>query len=322
MPTKSKSKKSTTSSKAKKQVALPKKQPIVNPNKQIMMRNTHAVCGLSDPFCSHANGAKFPDNSSVRTLPMSLRGTFDLVSSPAGVACFLFQPTFKYSPQCLPVVLGPGGAVTAWADRAPMNTTLPATGYRIVSSGFKMRRVCAPLYSSGIVRVRSWPTANFASLDAMPTAAYTASACSDIALQDVKEFAAITQHNASPPQLFYTDDELNVKDQTPNGYQPITVFVSGAPVSQTILVVEWVINYELVFDEESPLAQIATNPPPANSILTNAAARVTSSIPAFFEKGVDAVAGFIQRKALSALGSFLGGPAGAATGTAMAMLVD
>lgn len=326
MPTKSKSKKSTTSSKAKKQVALPKKQPIVNPNNNKLMvrRQMHNVCGLSDPFCDHANGAKYPDSSNVRTLTLSLKGTFDVITNASGVAAFLFQPDFMYLPQSTPTVLGVGGLVTGWDARSAMNTNLPATGYRIVSAGFHMRRICAPLTTSGIVRIRSWGTNNFGTLDTIPTATYNATSISDVSLQDLKDFAAICPHSAASPQLIYNTgvDTPIVSNSTPNGYQPITVFVGGAPASTTVIVVSWVINYELVFDEDQALAQLATPSPPANSIITTAAAKVTSTLPSFFDKGVSMVAGYIERKALSALGSFLGGPAGAAVGTGMAMLVD
>jgi hypothetical protein len=42
------------------------------------------ICSLIDPFCIEANGAKFPDNSSLRTFPYRVRGTLAYVTNGSG----------------------------------------------------------------------------------------------------------------------------------------------------------------------------------------------------------------------------------------------
>lgn len=328
--TKSKSKK-VKSSKAKKQVALPtRKQPQVNSNKLMVPRNLqlapamHKVCGLTDPFCMHAMGAKFPDNSSVRTLPFSFKGVHTITTNAGGYAGLMFNPSYKFQPICLPVALDAGGLAVNWHESLVFAPITGVMGYRIVSAGFRLKHMCTPLTASGIVRVRSWQSTYTNSYSALTLGSYNCSNHADIPLQDLKDFAAIITRTAQMPQTFYNViDDINILEaRRLNGFNPISIFVTGAPPNTTVIDLEYVVNYELVFDEDTGLQQAATPPPPANSLITNAAAKVTSSIPAFFSQGASMMANYIEKKAISALSGYLFGPTGGAATTAVALLVD
>lgn len=199
-----------------------------------------------------------------------------------------------------------------------------ANKYRIVSSGFVLRSIVAPLNASGMVSLRNWggSPATMQSVDAL---AYTSTSSVDTPLRLVNEMAAVTSHSSAMPQTFYEvqDDAPAVANLPNSGFNPMTIYVYGAPASADVLVMEYVIHYEIIFPDSNALALAATNAPVASSVLTQSANRVTSAIPAFIERGTKALGDVIIKSATRALGAYLGGPSGAMIGShAAAIMVD
>lgn len=284
----------------------------------------HAVCGLTDPFCTHAVGAKYPDPSSLRTLPFSRRLRAVLSSDSAGVENILFFPQLSCwsAPASLTYV---GNAVTAWEGLGAVPYISGAIAYRIVSCGVKIKHICAPLTASGTVHVRSFAVDNGSSVVAVDTTTYNCASSIDVPIQDADEIVVALQHTTQMPQVFYTvaSDSTTVAGATCRGFAPITISLSGCPASTPMVSVEFFTHFELVFDDSSELSQVATPSPPFNPAIVAATSRVTSTLVPMMARGAEKFGLAVLDRAAVALGSYLGGPVGGmAAKAAMAITVD
>lgn len=281
------------------------------------------ICGLTDPFCSHAIGAKYPDDSSVRSLPYFHHFRQTLNSDVNGQGALLFMPQWDYY-TFTEKATGTFPSVATWNGFASAAPIANASQYRIVSAGFRIRNVTAPLNSSGMVHIRLWPSEKGGEYAGIDLTSYYNTKSLDVALQDCKDVCITVPHTSQMPQAFYpiTRDSATVGNWQSSGFTPCTIYVSGVPASSAVLDVETFIHYELQFDATSGLAAASTPPPPANSMLTNAANRVTSVMPGIFQHGVERFGRLIADKAVKTVALYLGGPEALAASFATAAIVD
>jgi hypothetical protein len=290
---------------------------------RLKQQAVHATCGLTDPFCPYARSAKYPDDSPVRTLPYTQKGRINLGSDVNGELRYLWYPQYGFVPVTYSAA-ATGAAVTAWTDFANDSSISGVAKYRIVSAGYRLKSIIAPLNASGEVNLRDWPdtAANLAAVDCL---SYNATSSMSIATRLVDETTGVSSHTFDLPQLFYPASGASaiVTSTAANGFNPQTIYATGLPVSTVCFVLEYVIHYELIFLDSSSMSLLTTPSPPANSMLTAAAARVSSALPSFFDRGAKALGDLVIRKATLALGSALGGPAGgAAANGILALTVD
>lgn len=278
------------------------------------------ICGLTDPFCDHAIGAKYPDDSSVRTLPFTYRSLETVVSGAGGADRRYANLQYQFQPWHTANVSS-GSTVTSW-NNSVTNTVIPgASMYRIVSAGFILRRIAAPLYASGSIHIRTYGFKHMLNLNGVDLVTYNSSNQLDIPYQDCNELCVVFQHSDEMPQLFYeTNFDTDItSDEVTHGFFPVSIFAIGVPASTAIYTIETIIHYELTFEVSSGLAQAATPPPPANHVITGLSNRVSSIMKPIFEHGKSEVGRYLQDKAKGAISKMLFGPV---VGTALARLVD
>lgn len=261
-----------------------------------------SICGLSDPFCSHARGAKYPDDSSFRTLPFTRHIRTSIITDSTGIAHWMFCPQFYYDPYTT-AATSSGPTVTSWNNfggTAPISTV---SSYRIVSCGFVLRNMAPPLTSSGMVRVRSYPIDDLVDFGQVDTSSYNNNASLDVPLQHLSETAVVLQHTSQMPQATYivNTDTSPVTDTVCRGFAPVTVHLTGCPATLDTVDVEIFINYEIMLEDSNALQQLATPSPPANSILTGAASTVTSTMQPFFADGLKSLSQAIVARATRAV---------------------
>lgn len=283
-----------------------------------------AVCGLSNPFCTAARTQKYPDASAIRTLSHPIHERSYLNTDTFGNNVFMFHPQYAYSPLTSAGTISGTQALT-WFNFASSASALSSTAsYRIVTAGFVLRANGAPLYRSGMVHIRSWAPSSGSEYNLLEGTSYNASSSMDIPLADCKEVSVILQRSAMPITSFVkeVDDSATVIGFYDNGLSPVTIAISGAPVSATCIDIEWFINYEVKFDDAAGLAQLATAPQVPSSVLTTSAARVTSSMSTIFSKSLEAAERMVVRKATMAIASMIGGPVAGAVVGAVPRIVD
>lgn len=285
------------------------------------------VCGLTDPFCGHAFGAKVPDLSNTRTLPYTRHGRRTISSNFEGSAAFMFLPQYTNDPVVTPVSVVGGNVITWETNFTPATPFANVSRYRVVSSGYRVRNISAPLYSSGMVHVRALAQQIATSFSPMDGTSYAVSDYMDLPLQDCKNLNVIVPHTSQPLINFYSPLSVPagaaVTSWQSPGFVGTTVLLSGGPADSGVLDVEYFIHYELVFDEGDQMMILASPPPPSNSVYTAAAAKVSSTIDTFFNMGTQAVASYMEKKALTAIAGLIGGPAPALAASSMlALTVD
>lgn len=275
----------------------------------------HQVCGLTDPFCLHAVGAKYPDSSRVRTLTYPYRQVMTFSTNGLGRIAALFVPNYFRDALTPMADVSPNTATWTPAGIAPVIPDV--VGYRIVSCGLRVRRIVAPLYASGTVHIRVLGAQAALGVSDVDVLSFARSECIDIALQDCKETIIAGTRSAQMPQNFYsgTDPGTDPLLYTPSGFQPITVFVDGAPINTPVITIEYIIHYELTFDDNSGTALLATPPPQSNPMVTAVSSKLSSVGKSIFVSGLESFSKYVVSAASGAIATYLGGPgAGRAIG--------
>ena len=290
------------------------------------------ICGITDPFCSHALGAKLPDNSNIRTFAFPVHTNHYLTTDANGNGAMLVLPSINYE-SCLTAPFSIVGTEVTFTNARPSPSQSPQTGtqyYRMVSCGYKISSIVAPLVASGLVQVRNWPQDDGSFLIPYDGSSYLASESRNIPLSETRDFCVIMPRSAKPVATFYsTAEEVAtgslIGDWTSRGWTPSTVLVTGAPASTTVLHIEWFCNIEITMQDSSPLAIAATMPPPYNPTVTASAQYITSLQDTAMTAGTAVVGTAIRAlavKAVAAVSNWVAPGSGAITAGAGQYLMN
>lgn len=275
---------------------------------------TRRVCSISDPFCEAAVGSKWHDDAANKTMPYAARSLGVVQSNPAGEGAVLVVPGFKYQ---LAIGAAAGGVGTFTGTTSAIPFTFTPSGYRLVSWGLTLKRVTAPLTSSGIVRIRGLSNINGSALGTINSNLFN-DFHFDIPLQDCDDVAIIGRRLNETHHFFRSPAETNasnaITDWVAPGWAPLLVYVAGVPASSDILQVEYFFNYELIWDDGDSMSLMTTPSPPSNPMLATASSKVTQSIGNVFTKGVKQVENAVIKAASSYIGSLIGGAIGGPPG--------
>lgn len=258
----------------------------------------HQVCGLTDPFCSHAIGAKLPDNSGIRSLTYPLHFRTQLSTNASGVGAFLFVPSYSRVPWLTGTMTGNVGAFGPFISG---NRLAGVQMYRIVTAGIKARRISAPLESSGMLHVRGFATKVGSPLASIDITSYNCDFYHDQALQDSKDVAVLFRQLDSTATLFSSPDATTptttLSDWVSPGWGVFTIGVSGAPASKAVLDIEVFINMEVTFADDESTALLATPPPKSNPVVTDSLNYITSQARSVFANGASQASSYVAREA-------------------------
>lgn len=277
-----------------------------------------SVCALVDPFCDHAIGAKYPDQSSAKTLPYRMHYTVTIGTGPGGNAGWLFTPSWLFG-----AAEGvPTGTVMAYTTINNNNISgLFPNGFRIVSAGLRLRNLAAPLNASGYVSIRGYAAQLGVSLASVDAANYNSDFYQDIPLQSINL-------NGYTDVIFNRIDEIDsrqfnnpatmqatntISSWISSGFGAVQIAIVGGPVNNpSCLSVEYVQHMELIFNDSDAMSVATTPPAKPNSQLTQVANYVsTQAGNVFHEIGKDvakvtqflarqAIVSFVQKQASSA----------------------
>lgn len=269
------------------------------------------VCGLTDPFCPHARGARYYDANGTHSLAYPQRRMFPLASDANGNLCLLLLPNYLNQFAHFGVVTSGSCAYTGTLTPAPVLDNV--VNYRIVTWGFTLKHVTTPLNASGLISIRGFGSSTGTSYVNVDGQTMNADVRSDIPLQDCKNLAVIGK-KANNTSSFYTNPSTTaVSGSTiPNyvspGWDGYQIYVTGAPAGTTIAYIELFINFEIVLDDYTGMAQLMTPPPHSSPVLQAASSALTSTAESVFVSGVNAASSYIKRSAATALATYFGGP--------------
>lgn len=264
-----------------------------------------AACGLVNPFCPEARGSKYPDDSSVRTLPFTLQQEAVLGSDGAGFLGAFVLPTIAYSPLVTAAVAAP--QINATFLDAPVVPVLTGTSkFRIVSMGYKLRNIAPALTASGMISIRTFSQEDGSSgITSTSGNTYSASGVQNIALTNLVDQLVNVPHTSQMPQTFYDPSVVSptnlINDWMAPGFCYSTIYGAGLPLNTDCIHIEIIIHLELMFEEGAALQLAAGNAPTANPILKQIAASVSSSASHIFSESVSEFGTYVKKTIVRAI---------------------
>lgn len=332
----SKKKKSNSSSDQSvtvvKQNTVRQRQPIVltTPIPRINPRAIEAVCAVSDPFCRAASSGRYSGLGSLRTAVYNYHASFAFaVNNASGNSSVLFSPSFNTNSFLTATLTGTAASVAGvvYTDD-PIKSNLTPTGARLVSYGIRLRSTTAPLYASGLVKIRLYSTSQPSTLSTYDISTFNCDDYLDVRLQDLsdtcivlnriglqaKEFGTIGNKGALTGGTIFT--------YVSPGFQYCTVSVVGGPPSVVCLDFEVFENWELVFNDSSANMMFAAIQPPLPTLIQAAQDTVQNTVKGIFIGGVQAVGRFVIKAATNALAIAVSAKTGIPLSRMSALTVD
>lgn len=226
-----------------------------------------------------------------------------MTTDATGAASLLFVPS--YSRQFwTPGVLTAGDFV--YSSFASGSRLSGVATYRIVSLGVRVRRVAAPLSSSGMLHVRGYATKTGGYLPIINPTTYNCDYYSDIAYQDCDEVCIVGRKLDETAKFFVPPLETTpttvLSDWVSPGWGAFTVSVLGGPASAAVLDVEVFLNMEVTFEDTESTALLTTPAIKPDPLTTAIVERISSEAKTVFENGYKQVASYVRDEASKALG--------------------
>lgn len=263
------------------------------------------ICGLNDPFCEHATNTRYGDSGKVRSIQWTRRLLTTLVTNGEGNVASLIAPSYLSNP-VLPTAsvdgfgFSPANATNAYA--------ISAQSVRLTSVGFIVRAISAPLYRSGLVKMRVFSATTGTKLGYVQTFSYYCDESLDIAMADMHEVAGRLGRLDDSALLFrkpnyYGDVDTGVVEWVSPGFQCIAIHLVGGQPDTAVYTIETVEHWEVVMDDEIGFQTLATYPPATSAVLKDVADEASSTLKTIYKYGIKelgaAVVG-VAKKAISA----------------------
>lgn len=308
------------------------------------------ICSITDPFCHSAYGAKYPDNSSLRTLTEQIRTIYTPVVDGSGCLQILFPNNPAFPAAWYGSVDGNGNAwtpATAYGPSGSWETSIcyqHGAEYRVVSWGVKLTNIQNAMESKGYAILGT--TNDLKVPFTLPFGTTNFVENQMISLNPgFKDVHFIAKPASSVARAGYIPKNALTNTFDYDGTNSLIVQIFGTVPESTPLVVEIVYNLEFTIGQQEDTAtynpayaiqKLATPSPPPNSLATQVSARVTSATNSIIQAGTTAVGNLIHSTASSLLGkalsygsrlvgTYFGGPIGgqlASSATHMIMDVD
>lgn len=320
---------------------------IVHPSAGLS-QTAHKVCSITDPFCVQALGQRWPDGTSVRTVPYQVRFVLPMTTGANGNVGAVFYPGFvKYGGNFFQALTTTDFLGTmATFDPTNVKTSkiseayfIPSDGQisqtRLVSHGIRWIPSVTPMLAKGnTVMCQGYPVDGFFQTAAfgMPTAwsSWKIGSIRDdsTTLMGYAAPAGPEARSFHPPEGFFADEVATTQFRVATrDWTPLFFAILGAEASSQVGFLEVVYNFELVYTLDSAMIAFAPRPSPANSVLTDASNHVMTVMDgvvkttaaaaerAIVNKAVGFLEGAINRAGAFVGGYLTGGPIGAAVGS-------
>lgn len=248
----------------------------------------HAVCGQTDPFCSHALGARIPDGNAGRSLTFQVRGNQVVSTNAAGAGGCLLVAEFPYNSNLLV-----GTANTTTLTFPPTLVQFPAASafsasvgnWRCVSFGVKVSSILNATNNSGYIVIAS--TATVPSTVTVPDMEYD-----DAVMIPLNNFKGITwiSKRLSNYNLYAAlgGNSVSYPFTSDNYTKCVVTMIGQANVTAAVLI-EFVANYEFTPLPDTASAMLAQKGPVKNDAVLTGASHVQNVIAATAVKGAEDV---------------------------------
>jgi hypothetical protein len=310
---------------------LPKKRPIKStttlvrriPNKssttsrttgKATIRNAvEALCAITDPFCNHAQGVRWPDGNGNNSIPITSRVHLTMTTFTNGGALTYFNPYgFPYG--VLTAATYAAGSYTLntiyTSASGPINFSTTFSTYRVVSAGIIIRNLMTVMNTSGYIII-SRP--NYAgTLGGVEPVGYdTLYKTMIVPITPGMEFQQIFLPVGIEARSFIPLNNSSNTQLADPSWDNLRVEIVGAQVSTVALDIEFVVRLEVtptfLSSANNSILFQQTNPVTTHSstILVNAANEVRNAITNDSINGLKAFSSTVVRYATKALTTYL-----------------
>jgi hypothetical protein len=307
-------------------------------NTSMVPHVAHSICSVTDAFCPHARGAKYPDANAQRTFPYTARSIVQLQADANGSACMLVCPGWTYGYSVFSSI------TTEVATMANLiafggTATFTPSHYRVVSLGVKVVSQTTATSSQGIIalgELSGQDSATFVTIDMTDPTKFMTYQIYPVANHD--PIFWLSRRGGMSSNMFEAPNVATITTVDTNEFSCLAIMLRGVLANTNIIRVEIVANYELQFASGTSGSQLTSPPPPPNPAAQNGASLMLANAAGTFKaKSEEAFSGFVSRMAKQAaqaaisgvgmaIGGMLGGEPGAMVGyeggRAAARMVD
>lgn len=283
------------------------------PKNALTIQRNHAkmslhrqICSITDPFCTHAKGAKYPDGHGAGTVTYQIRSSIGLSTSAGGGGLNYFGATLPYSYIGYSSYAANAFTLGSGYGQLPGNTAsfvAYADAYRVVSWGLVIRNNLPATTAAGqliVSRQSSIPPPS----SVVTEGALVGSAVEVHPICAGMEIAIIGRPLGTTSRAFTGQ---NTSSTTSDTWDVIKVEIFGAGTSVTsALSIEVLYNVEFTFKEANVgLHQFITPSIPTNPKVLTASEKVLSTSNTIFSKGLESASNSVLRLAANAVDDIL-----------------
>jgi len=234
------------------------------------MKEAEYVCSITDPFCTHAEGAVDPIGSRQFTVPYQIRGKTISGNSGTGLAVNVIRPGASSTN-----LYGLAEATTTMTAAAAYTVSTGAhpsfvSQTRVVSAGIRWWTVIAATAAGGSITVVPIPDDR----DVLDGAAHTFASLAnspDVQFVDVKKPGSYIFSRTDVPLSHEFLDVNTSGSPADNGWDAVALLFEG-PASVNQVVIEWYFNYEGLIDTSQSLRIGAQRPSVPGGAMANSLA--------------------------------------------------
>jgi len=282
------------------------------PPKSASKSNQHSkviedICGVVNPFCESAYGAKVFDLGRVRTISLPYIARISFSTDAGGMGAMLFTPQYTNEPFIQGVMTGADASYTNYQPRAVSNVV----SWRCVTFGLIIRAVQSPLNQAGTVHLRLFSPKTGYAMGTVNVSTYNCDQFYDIPVHELGQgFPVILPRLDAVADLLQDQGKPSsagglVTNWVSTGWPMLQVGVTGGSLSTYVLDITVYQHTEVVFQDNEGLSQLGTFTVPTTPALKGAVTQVQSSLGAFASKSIEAVATKVTNSAASALANAL-----------------
>lgn len=262
------------------------------------------ICGVTDPFCDHALGARWPDGNALSSLPYRNRTHGTVTSFANGGTVVDFQPDNMPWGFLSPTSYAAGYYVMpSTYTSITGSVALPTyfTEYRIVSSGVVIRNLMTVMNTSGylIISRSTTPTTFGASVAAGTTSFQSVLT---VPITPGMEICIANTPLGSFSRAFHPFTSSSLSQYISPNWDVIRIEVVGAAPSSSVLDLEFFTSIECLLPVGSVLSQ--TSPPVLedNVFIQHVSARIANVASNIVHNSVNAFGRFVYTKAVTSIG--------------------
>jgi len=251
------------------------------------------VCGITDPFCPKAVGARWPDGQGTRTFTASFRGTFTMTTAATGgisVAAMTPSHGFGYTTigaTALPATPTFFSQFSNAGGSSLYNTY--ADQVRVVSAGAIVRAIQTASTAQGYFTLQTQQ--DFTAGTSAIAGDYLALDTTTIANSPGMEISYVFQPtNKVNARLFSAKNNSSNIPASSYGWPALVIYYQGGAAGATnVAIVEYYVHVEFTVGAESSLSSLAPPAHPPAPQIIKAQDKVTAKAAGVIKGGVDAV---------------------------------